>query len=172
MQSLVTVSLRTGIAMPDGGYSPVLVGYMGEKINEGAPVLLSDGPAFAAQQSGFMLHANEAGSSIKVLVYDDAVSGICACIIPPSEACDLRQFSIDAALLNLRALELYKQELLSPEEPDAPQTEDDPDTLDSDQQIADSNDHQQIEGAGQSEDHGNQQEQSQDDVTSQTEQGA
>lgn len=107
--ALVTVSLRCGIATPDGGFSSVLVGYFTKVIEPGKLMKLSDGLSLVAQQQGFLL---EAGGCI-VLVYDDAIAGVCPCIIPPAEACDLRKFNFQHAQENLDALKQYAESLSS-----------------------------------------------------------
>lgn len=107
MNSLATVSLRAGIATPDGGYSGVLVGYITKNIQCGEFVHWPNGLCVVAQQPGFLLEA----SGAQVLVYDDAVSGICPCIVPPAEACDLRNFNFLHAQENLAALQQYANSL-------------------------------------------------------------
>ena len=114
MKNLVTVSLRSGIAMPDGGYSAVLVGFIGERIEAGNIATLGE-TGFVAQQGGFYLHSDEARGPVKALVYDDAVAGICDCIVPPDDACDLRKLDLDSCQFRLEILRKYQQQLLQPE---------------------------------------------------------
>lgn len=111
MKGLVTISLRAGIAMPDGGYSGVLVGFIGERVQAGQVATIGE-TSFVAQQPGFYLHADENAGPIKALIYDDAVAGICECLVPPDDACDLRHFNLDSCQYRLDALRKFQKHLL------------------------------------------------------------